>query len=121
MFTASPDLGEEGKDGGKGRSYGERGQGLGNRWGGHGDVSVTPTSFTNTDSTSTTTSAATICFSHISLPWFQVHLSRFFVVSGVSRHNSSTIPSRELHDRFLNRSSTITLATRTSTTLLLLR
>jgi hypothetical protein len=29
--------------------------------------------------------------------------SRFFVVSGLSRHNSSIIPSRGLHDRFLNR------------------
>jgi hypothetical protein len=94
-------LGE--KDGRKDRSYGERGQGLGNRWGGHGGVSVMRTSFTNTASTSTATSAATIYFPHISLLWFQVHLSRFFVVSGLSRHNSSTIPSRELHDRFLNR------------------
>jgi hypothetical protein len=89
-------LGEE-KDGGKDRSYGERGQGLKNRWGGHSGVSVTPTSFTNTASTSTTTSVATI------LLWFQVHLLRFFVVSGLSRYNSSTIPSRELHNRFLNR------------------
>jgi hypothetical protein len=68
--------------------------------GGLGGVSIAPAGFTKVTSTANTTSVAVDDYEHIRRPCFHIRLARFFVDSSLSRHNSSTIPSRGLHDCF---------------------
>jgi hypothetical protein len=72
-------------------------------YGGLGGVSIAPDGFTNITSTANTTSAAVDDCEHIRRPCFHIRLARFFVVPSLSRHNSSTIPSRGFHDCFSHR------------------
>jgi hypothetical protein len=69
-------------------------------YGGLGGVSIAPAGFTKVTSTAETTSAAVDDYEHIRRPCFHIRLARFLVVSSLSRHKSSTIPSRGLHDCF---------------------
>jgi hypothetical protein len=72
-------------------------------YGGLGGVSIAPAGFTKVTSTANTTSAAVEDYEHIRRPCFHIQLARFFVVSSLSRHKSSTIPSRGSHNRLLHR------------------
>jgi hypothetical protein len=68
---------------------------------GHSGVSIAPFGFTKATNT-TTTSASINEYAHIHRPWFHVQLVRFVVVSSLSRHNSSTIPSGRLYYHLSN-------------------
>jgi hypothetical protein len=74
-------------------------------YGGLGGASIAPAGFTKVISTANTTSAAVDDYEHIRRPCFHIRLARFFVISSLSRHKSSTIPSRRLYYRFSNRHS----------------
>jgi hypothetical protein len=76
-------------------------------YGGLGGVSIAPAGFKKVTSTANTTSAAVDDCEHIRRPYFHIRLARFFVVSSLSRHKSSTVPSRTLHYRFSNRHSVV--------------
>jgi hypothetical protein len=75
-------------------------------YGGLGGVSTAPAGFTKVTSTVNTTSAAVDDYEHIRRPCFHMRLARF-VVSSLSRHNSSTVPSRSVHNRFSHRHSVL--------------
>jgi hypothetical protein len=72
-------------------------------YGGLGGVATVPAGFIKFTGIANTTSAAVVDYGHIRLPCFHIRLARFLVVSSLSRHKPSTIPSRRLHSRFWNR------------------
>jgi hypothetical protein len=76
-------------------------------YGGLGGVSIAPAGFTKVTSTANTTSAAVDDCEHIRRPCFHIRLARFFVDPSLSRHKSSIVPSRRLHNRFSNHHSVV--------------